>query len=264
MKRNLTILALCLSLLFCGCSVEGGDTALTAELAEAISAVNSETRVSGSYMLEITAAGVTIYYALGDISWDREANTAYAAFSQTYLGDSGETKNYFSAGTMMSVSGGETITTQRDSAEIFSKFPYAEIFPLPQTEEVSLTEKTSTVGRTVTVTRNDTKDIFNTVIGGDIFSLVGVIKKPQPEKTQYGETTCIYTLDENGVLTGCRYQFDVKLFDTPGYVPGYSVPESEYTLDLHITAKISYKQFGAEVEVPVYKGEGEESSQIPS
>ncbi|MBO5786634.1 MAG: hypothetical protein J6R45_04850, partial [Clostridia bacterium] len=73
------------------------------------------------------------------------------------------------------------------------------------------------------------------------------------------EAQCVYTVKDGRVL-GVRYEFDVKLFDTPAYVPGYSVPESDYTVELHIVAKLSYENFGDQVEIKEYNAKDLEIS----
>ena len=73
-------------------------------------------------------------------------------------------------------------------------------------------------------------------------------KKPQKDLTEYGDVECIYTV-KDGRIVSARFEFDMKLFDTPAYVPGYSVPEEEYTLNIHITAKVGYDKFGQDVVI---------------
>ncbi len=261
MKKRFLICLLALSFLLCGCD-DGQEPSsqLVSELSSAILESNSETRVSGGYMLEITfSQGVTLYYALGDIALDREKETAFADYTQTYLGHSVTAQNYFADGKVVSVEKGESVTLERDPEEILGKFPYSKLLELPEGTK-NVETKTSSVGKTFELIRNDTEIICDSVIGSDIYALVDVIKKPQPEKTQYSETVCTYTV-EDGRVVGCRYEFDVKLFDTPAYVPGYSVPESEYTLDIRVEAKVTYNSFGDGVTVNEYSEvEAEENS----
>lgn len=244
----LCLLAVCL----CGCNgADAPDEATVNELCEAIKETNSQTRTAGKYMLEMTFGdAVVLYYALGNVAWDRDAATASVTFNQTYLGESSVCANYFANGVLVSVDDGVALQSERDKDTLFSRFPYVEL-PEYSTEQGNIEVATTASGKTYTVVRKDTEDIVDAVIGGDIYTIASVIKKPQPEKTQYGDTACVYTID-NGKVVGIRYEFDVKLFDTPAYVPGYSTPESEYTLDIHIVAKLSYTDFGSEVEIAEY------------
>ena len=228
------------------------DAESVSELSAAIEATNRENRVSGKYMLEITFGdSAVLYYALGNAAWDCENKTASALFDQTYLGDSSVAANYFADGKLISVDDGEVMEFERDADTLFSRFPYAKLQEY-KSEQGQIKVSSSAQGKTFTVKRSDTKELCDTVFGGDIYTIATVIKKPQYEKTQYGETECIYTVSDGKVI-GCRYEFDVKLFDTPAYIPGgYSVPESEYTLDVHIVAKITYEKFGNGVEVSEY------------
>ncbi len=256
MKKCLLICLLALSLL-CGCAdgnVTDGDR-LT-ELKSAIDTINGESLVSGGYLIEITVSGVTVYYAKGNISFDRAECKAFNDFSQTYMGQSLAAKNYFAEGKLISVEKSGVTTFDRTSEQILGRFPYSKLIELPD-DVASVTEKSSSVGKTVELVRKDTKAICGNVIGDDIYSLVSVIKKPQVDKTRYGDTKCIYTLND-GKIVSCRYEFTVTLFDTPAYVPGYSVPESDYTVDLDIVAKVNYTGFGDKVTVAEYV-EGETS-----
>ncbi len=252
MRICLITCLLVLSLVLCGCT-DGGNVnngEVLTELNGAIESVNAEERVSGEYMIEITVSGVTLYYAKGDIAFDRQTNVAFNDFTQTYMSVSSVAKNFYSNGKLISVEKGNVTEFDRTSEQILGKFPYCKLLKLP--ENISgVTEKSSSVGRTVELVRKDTSVICESVVGKDIHNLASVIKKPQPDKTQYSDTKCVYTV-KDGRVVGCRYEFTVKLFDTPAYVPGYSVPESEYTVDLDIVAKVNYDGFGDGVAITEY------------
>ena len=253
MKKIIAIIfAFALLLCSCGSDENITDAEQITELCDAISATNNESSVSGKYMLEITFGdSAVLYYALGNVAWDTEKSIASVLFDETYLGDSSVRANYFSDNKLISIDDGEVLTLERDAKTLFSKFPYAKL-PEYSTEQGGININNSANGKTFSVKRTDTKAICDIVVGGDIYTIANVIKKPQPEKTQYSETECIYTVSD-GKVVGCRYEFDVKLFDTPAYIPGgYSVPESEYTLDLHVAAKVTYEKFGRDVTVTEY------------
>ena len=95
MKKKLICLTLVFVTLLFGCSdTKKQSTVDTEALNKRVKAVNAETKLSGEYMLEITfSEGVTLYYAIGEMEWDRDAKTAFTEFSQSYLGISGETEN---------------------------------------------------------------------------------------------------------------------------------------------------------------------------
>lgn len=252
MKKSL-ILLLMLALLLCACGESGSQNqqSVREELLSAINATNSENAFSGKYMVEISfGQGVALYYASGDVECDRAENKASAAFSQSYLGVSANAKNYIANGKVVSVEGENATEIALDAKALLEKFPYGQIFSLPE-QAGNIAVKESTVGTTYTVARGDTKQICESVVGEDIYELADVLKQPQKDKTEYGETECIYTVSD-GKVTGVRYEFDIKLYDTPAYVPDYSVPESEYTLKLHVVAKISYNAFGESVTVKEY------------
>ncbi len=255
MKRFICLLLAVTSLLF-GCNGKGNsDIVDTTELNNAITSANNEKLLSGNYMLEISfGQGSVLYYANGDIDWDRENKKVSADFSQTYLGVSSDLKNYFSDGKMISVEDGKAVTVDRNADELLSKFPYF-IIPFPE-KEVSKGSNSS--GTAYSFKIENSKNLCENIIGGDIYSLVNVLSKPQKDKTQYGVADCIYTVKE-GKIVSARYGFDIKLFDTPSYTPGYSQPEEEYTLTVHITAKVAYNAFGNEVTIGEYSKESEQS-----
>ena len=255
MKRFLLIILAIAVTAFCGCS--DGQSAETVSAANdmnsAIEKANNETKLAGAYTLSITFdKGAVLYHAQGDVAWDREAKTAYAGFDQTYLGASAVMRNYYNDGKMISVADGEAAESKRDSAELFSKFPYF-LLPMHDNKCGDITVGQNSSGTSYTFERNDARELFDVLVGGDIYSLVYSIKNPQPEKTEYGNVECVYTVSD-GKIVSCRYEFDVKLFDTPAYIPGYSQPEDEYTIDLHINAKVTYNSFGEAVKVEDYSG----------
>lgn len=246
----------------CSCENDKYEKGDAAELNSYVEEINSEDKLSGDYQLEITfGEHKTLYFAKGDIAWDRVGLAVYASFDQTFLGASGKTQNFYKNGKMISLSNGEKVEIEQEAQKVFSKFPYFEIPLLNEScGEIKLSE--SSVGTTYSFTRTDGKEISKMFVEDDIYDLVGVLKKPQPELTEYGDVQCIYTV-KDGRIVSCRFEFDMKLFDTPAYVPGYSVPEEDYTLDIHITAKVGYESFGESVIVKEYE-ETEDTSKSES
>lgn len=248
--RKLICVLLTLSLFLASC---GESEAAYPEAANAVNSVvdsvNAESRLSGEYMLEISfGEGGVLYYAIGDVAWDRTDQTIFADFDQTYLGISSKMENYYSNGKMVSVEDGSAMTVERDASAYLTKFPY---FSVPKPENDSVAVGSNTKGDTYTFKISDSKSLSEALVGDDIYSLVNVIKKPQKELTEYGEASCVYTVSE-GKLVSCRYEFDIKLFDTPAYIPGSSQLEEEYTITMHIVARLGYSEFGEDVEIPEY------------
>lgn len=256
MKRIAVCFIIAVLTLFCSCSenIEKTDSATVNEINTAIETVNSEKRLSGNYMLEFSfGENVTFYYSAGDIDWDRENEKVSNVFNHTYLGQSSKAANYYSDGKMISVENGEAMTIDCQPDEIFSKFPYCTLDKYSDSYgSVTISENAS--GKSYSFTRNDTASLCEKIVGGDIYDLVAVLKKPQKDKTEYGETNCTVTVVD-GKVVSCRYEFDMKLFDTPSVVNGYTPPEEEYTLNLHISAKVEYDSFGKDVEIKEYSKE---------
>lgn len=256
MRKMAVCVIVAFLMMFCGCAKDFTeiDTQNANELNSAIEAVNSETRLSGKYVIEFSFGdNVTFYYSAGDISWDREKEKISNIFNHTYLGESSKASNYFENGKMISVESGEAMTLECNADEIFTKFPYCAVDKYSDScGKITVSENTT--GKSYSFVRNDTAMLCDKIVGGDIYDLVAVLKKPQKEKTEYGETKCIFTVS-NGKIASCRYEFDMKLFDTPAVVDGYTPPEEEYTLKLHITAKVVYEDFGEDVKIDEYSDE---------
>ena len=246
-KRVFAVLAAVLvsASLLCGCSEK---TDYAPELNAAVENRAAQKKLGGECMLEITVpeSAAAVYYLRGSFSCDKSQKTAYLEFDQTWLGMSSRAFNYFSGGVVTNITDGERFEEPREAEELLEKFPYFAPEAAPGSGgEVSRTEAAK--GYSYTYTRKNGAEFCKTVVGEDIYGLVPVLKQPQPEKTVYGDVRFTCTADGDALLSyGC--EFDVTLFDTPAYVPGYSVPESEYTIKLHVTARITYAD--GEITVP--------------
>lgn len=235
--RRLLALLLCAAAVLCACGAREEPDAQP--LAAAISDVNGRDALSGKYTLEMTfGQNSTLYYAAGDVEWDRAALTARASFTQNHLGSSVRCENVFENGVMKSIENGGELEVERDAGELFSKFPY---FRLPEysAQGEGLAAAENGTATTYTYTMPDGKAFAESVVG-DLYSLVTAIKKPQREKTEYGKIACIIVV-RGGTVESARYEYTVKLFDTPAYSKVYSAPESEYTVTVKVSAKITYK-----------------------
>jgi hypothetical protein len=85
----------------------------------------------------------------------------------------------------------------------------------------------------------------------DLYSLAG-IRVPDREKESYGDVTYTYSV-KNGEVTSVTVKLTVTLFETAPYTPGYTPDEEDLRLELSLTAKVTLKQSGDGVTVPVYE-----------
>jgi len=236
MRRLIALLA-CAAAVLCACGTR--EEADPQPLAAAIGEINGRDALSGKYSLEMTfGQSNTLYYATGDVEWDRAELTAHASFVQNYLGTAVRSENTYENGVMKSTENSGELEVERDADELFSKFPY---FKLPEYSSggEGLSAADSGTSTTYTYTMPDGKAFAESVVG-DLYSLVTVIKKPQREKTEYGAVECTVVV-RGGAVASARYEYTVKLFDTPAYSDVYSAPESEYTVTVKVSAKITYK-----------------------
>ena len=239
------ILIICAALLFAGCAASDNNN--TQQLNTAISAVNSESKISADYMLEISFGGSVLYYSAGSANWDKAEKTGNLQFKQTHLGAASEIKSFFTPKSMINITNGKVYEYNRNAETLLSVFPCFAV-PAPQGK---VTLGKNSIGDTYKFTRTDGKELLKSLIGGDIYSLATAITKPQRDKTRYGEVECTYTLKDGG-LNSCRFEFDVTLYDTPLASAAGLPDESKYTLNLHISAKVTYKATGAGVKVEKY------------
>jgi len=263
--KKLIAVVLSALLLLCSCGAE--EETFINELNSAIDAHNSEKRFSGNYLLDITFGNEssgeygTLYYAAGDVTWDREAEKVYAKFNQNYLGTAYVMENYFSEGVMISVEDGKAIKAERDSESLFSMFPYYNLLPYDSEFCDNISKGTNISGTYYNFERTDTKAIFDKIFGDGIYDIIvstTTMTSPQKDKTEYSNTKCVYTLSEGNLLS-CRYEFDMTIFDTPAYIPGYTQDESKYSLKLHIVAKVEYDREG-EIVINDYSGDISDAS----
>ena len=237
MKKLAFVCAAVCALLLCGCS-ENRDH--SPELNAAIKNRAAQKTLGGECMLEIAAAesAAPVYYLRGQFACDKQEKTAFMEFDQTWLGMSSKAYNYFSDGEVINVTDGERFVQPREAEEILAKFPYFAPEPRRDTDG-AVSRAEAAKGYTYSYTRKNDAAFCESVVGGDLYELVAVMKQPQTDKTVYGDVLFTCTADGDKLLS-YGFEFEVTLFDTPAYVPGYSVPESEYTLKLRVTARITY------------------------
>ncbi len=262
------IIAIALSaLLLFGCGAEEDQKAVS-KLNKAVEKHNSENSFSGNYLLDITFGNEssgqygTLYYAAGEVAWDKKQEKAYARFNQNYLGTAYIMENYFSQGKMISVEDGEAIESNRDTEELFSMFPYYSLVNYDSAVCKDLKKTQNTFGEAYSFYRSDTKEIFSKIFGDGIYDIIvstTTMSSPQRDKTQYSDAKCVYTLLD-GKVVSCRYEFDMTIFDTPAYIPGYTQDESKYTLKLHLVAKVEYDAEG-EIIIKDYSETSSEASE---
>ncbi|MBO4276807.1 MAG: hypothetical protein J5925_00230 [Clostridia bacterium] len=247
MKTRLFALLLA-ALLLCGCTAKPD---YAPELNAAVQNRAAAAKLGGECLLEISVAGsaTPVYYLRGSFSCDKEAQTAFLEFDQTWLGQSSKAFNYYSGGVVTNITDGEEFTQPREANELLAKFPY--FAPDPHREgDGEITRTEAAKGFCYTYVRKNGAEFCESVIGGDIYALVPVLKQPQEDKTVYGDVAFTCAADGETLISyGC--EFDVTLFDTPAYVPGYSVPEEEYTLKLRVTMRITYSD--GEITVKSYE-----------
>lgn len=243
MKKILIVLLSAL-LLLCGCAE---NTKTYTELDNAIADINAQTRLSAENILEISFDGGVLYYAAGTSNWDRTEKYGNLKLTTTYLGSSSKTDCFFEDGIMLNVTSDGIYEYERDCDILLSNFPCFKILP----HNGNVTVSSNSIGTAYKFSLNNGKELLESLVGGDIYYLVSVITNPQKDKTIYSPVECTYTV-KDGKMHSCRYEFDVKLFDTPMATANGLPDESEYTINLHVSAKVTYNQYGEGVTVEKY------------
>ena len=254
MKKSIALLLLisvfALALIGCQQKEEYSD------LSEAIENTNSKERYSANFLAEFTFDNdlVTLLFAQGFYSVDRDKNLLYSEFVQTHLGHSGRYTEICKDGYVYADLDGEKNRYKKNTAEHLEYIYYSTALNFKYEDIDHLKTAENSDGTLYSFTVNgDYDDKLMTMLGEGIYS-TAQIKKPQKEKTRFGEIKCEYNLteDENGIKTLLSRQivFKVYLYDTPPYSPTYTPPEEDYMLELKVRFKLSYKDFGEAVSIP--------------
>ena len=84
----------------------------------------------------------------------------------------------------------------------------------------------------------DSNALFS-LLGDDIYS-VAYINVPQKDKMYCEDAVFTYRISD-GVISDYSLSFTAHLLDTPPYVPGKGVDDSDYELELFVEFNVSYR-----------------------
>lgn len=195
-------------------------------------------------------AGV-LYFIQGNASYDRGAQTAWQKYTATLLASTYNSEEYYADGVKKHLESGEVYDLETSPEEFFDAFPYCRV-PLPGFDAVSaLTVEETDGGMLYTLVASaGQKELVEEIWKTDLYSLAG-IRVPDREKEHYGDVTYTYSV-KNGQVQSLAVKLTVSLYETAAYTPGYTPDEADLRLDLTLNAKVTLKQTGEGVTVPVY------------
>ncbi|MBE6578448.1 MAG: hypothetical protein E7651_01425 [Ruminococcaceae bacterium] len=195
-------------------------------------------------------AGV-LYFIQGNACYDREAQTAWQKYTATLLASTYNSEEYYADGVKKHIEGGEAYDLETAPEEFFDAFPYCRV-PLAELSAVeSLTASETDGGMLYTLVASaGQKELVEEIWKTDLYALAG-IRVPDREKESYGDVTYTYSVKE-GQVQSLSVKLTVSLYETAAYTPGYTPDEESLRLDLTLQAKVTLKQTGEGVNVPVY------------
>ncbi len=245
MKRVFCII-LAFAMLFAAACSDDGQSEIRAEMESALDEVNGEARLSCNYLLEITFDGSKVlYYAKGNACWDRDDLRITTIYDRTYLGNTLRMESYLANGENYSLVDGTPVKIDSISGNMFEQFPQFRLPSVGEEGEISVSDNLA--GKAYKFAPEDAEALCQALVG-DIYGIAQVIEVPQRDKTEYSNAQCVYTV-KDGRIASARYELDIKLFDTPML----SKDEEDYTLDLHVSAKLEYIAFGNSVGIAEYE-----------
>lgn len=232
MKRlALTVIAVCM-LLFCGC---GGD----ADVTPVISAVQSppdRLHCNFTFNIRFGEELSTLLFSMGSFDADYAQNMLSAQLTRTVLASAAAVTLEYDGKICVTTIEGEEHTYEMTPEEVFGGMVYAR--PLFPDGKYSATLSSDGL-YTVKCKAPDSAKLF-ALLGDDIYS-IAYIKAPLRDKMYCSDAVFTYRL-KDGIITDYSLSFTAHLFDTPPYVPGVKVDESDYELELDVEFTASYQQ----------------------
>ncbi len=234
MKRlTLVVIAACM-LLFCSC---GGDNVDLNPLNIALDAPPAA--VSANFTMNIRFGDelTTLLFAMGSFDADYSVNTVSAKMSRTVLASASAVELHYDGKTCVTVVDGEEHSEETAPDEIFGSLIYAR--PFMPTGDLKYTSSLSADGLyTVKCKKPDSQQLFD-LLGDDIYS-IAYISNPKKDKMYCTDAVFTYRL-KDGKISDYSLSYTAHLFDTPPYVPGIKVDESDYELELYVEFTAQYK-----------------------
>lgn len=232
MKRLALVVAAACMLLFCSC---GGDADIT-PVSEAIE--NAPDQVHGSFTLNIRFGDelATLLFSMGSFDADYGNNTVSAQMTRTVLAAAAAVTLEYDGETCVTTIDGEEHSSAMTPEELFGGMIYAR--PMLPSDGVKYSVSVSSDGLyTVKCKKPDSAKLFS-LLGDDIYA-ISYINNPQRDKMYCTDAVFTYRV-KNGVITDYSLSYKVHLFDTPPYVPGVKVDESDYELELDVQFTARY------------------------
>lgn len=200
---------------------------------------------------ETGEAGV-LYFIQGEAAYDQQTETAWQKYTATLLASTYNSEEYYADGVKKHIESGEVYDIETEPEAFFDAFPYCDI-PMPAFAAVkSLSVEETYDGVLYTLVANQgQKALVEEIWKTDLYTLAG-IRVPDREKESYGDVTYTYSV-KNGEVTSVTVKLMVTLYETAPYTPGYTPDDEDLRLELSLTAKVTLKQKGDGVTVPVYE-----------
>ncbi|PKM63123.1 MAG: hypothetical protein CVU97_01850 [Firmicutes bacterium HGW-Firmicutes-21] len=221
----------------------------------AVENTNAVKRYKANFVTDLTFenGSATLLFMQGEYSIDREKQIMSSSYVESYLGASSSlVERYFDGYVYTDIDINKT-KYQRSADELFGYMYFSEPIAFEEKDIKNLSVRNSSEGTLYSFTvKSGYDEQLLKLMGEGIYALAH-ITKPQTEKTRFSDINVEYIIAENGegepILASRQMVFTMHLYQTPAYTPWYTPPESDYRLDLKVRIKVSYKDFGDEVEI---------------
>lgn len=233
MKKTVFFL-ITLALLLCSCSV---DPTLITPITDGFSDMEYTDQ---NFTLRVELGGrKCVLLASGEISITDAPNKMVGEIEETLFGENlGITKVSWQDDVL--TSDGEKTDMTWD--ELRASLLYAPPLVFDETE-IKSAETGNTLSGTLyrhTIKDNSKKDVLYSLLGSALPSLCGVTTVVE-EETKFEDIVCEYILDGDGNPVSYAISFTVLYQDTPPYVPGVTPDKDEYTVEVGVEFRATYK-----------------------
>ncbi len=252
----LCLLALLLFLSACGEKKQEPipplDTVITA-----VNAFNGEDLRSVSFLLNVTEEGKegSAFFTQGNTAYSKAKPVAMSGrVTQIYKGVGSTADIFYKAGAYYRGSEDSKYYLLMDKEVLLGQFFCTDA---PKLDENSVRYGRSAetdAGTKYTLGVNVDKGFLKSLFEETLNTSIG-LRKPDKERTVYGEPECVYVISSNEKLVGFKISLDVTMYETPTYYPNYSVSDEELERRYKVEYEITVKAVGDKVEIisPVTK-----------